>query len=160
MCPLTHESGFRFLWEVDNNSKRLYTILMPKLDMIGLVVEDIPTSLRFYRRLGLDVPEPDAGEPYVETTLPGGIRLSWNAAAMIKEIAGESWTPPTGQRMGLAFLCDTPAQVDELHSDLVASGYRSEREPWNAFWGQRYAQVVDPDGMVVDLFAPLSQSPQ
>ena len=27
--------------------------------------------------------------------------------------------------------------------------------PWDAFWGQRYAQVKDPDGNVVDLFAPL-----
>ncbi|MFL6036949.1 MAG: glyoxalase, partial [Gaiellaceae bacterium] len=28
-------------------------------------------------------------------------------------------------------------------------------EPFDAFWGQRYATVVDPDGNAVDLFAPL-----
>jgi len=26
---------------------------------------------------------------------------------------------------------------------------------WNAFWGQRYACVLDPDGNQIDLFASL-----
>jgi uncharacterized glyoxalase superfamily protein PhnB len=29
------------------------------------------------------------------------------------------------------------------------------RSPFDAFWGQRYATVLDPDGNTVDLFAPL-----
>ena len=28
-------------------------------------------------------------------------------------------------------------------------------EPFDAFWGQRYATVRDPDGNAVDLFAAL-----
>ncbi len=28
------------------------------------------------------------------------------------------------------------------------------KEPWNALWGRRYTQAKDPDGNVVDLFAP------
>jgi hypothetical protein len=28
-------------------------------------------------------------------------------------------------------------------------------KPWDAFWGQRYAVVHDPDGNGVDLLAPL-----
>jgi uncharacterized glyoxalase superfamily protein PhnB len=38
---------------------------------------------------------------------------------------------------------------------LVAAGYEGKKEPYDAFWGQRYANVVDPDGNVVDLFAAL-----
>ena len=38
---------------------------------------------------------------------------------------------------------------------LVAAGHRSHRAPWDAFWGQRYATVLDPDGNAVDLFAAL-----
>ncbi len=34
-------------------------------------------------------------------------------------------------------------------------GTEGHKEPWDAFWGQRYAQAKDPDGNVVDLFAPL-----
>jgi uncharacterized glyoxalase superfamily protein PhnB len=57
--------------------------------------------------------------------------------------------------VGICFLCDSPAEVDKTHADLVAAGYRSHKDPWDAFWGQRYASVVDPDDNVVDLFAPL-----
>jgi hypothetical protein len=28
--------------------------------------------------------------------------------------------------------------------------------PYDAPWGQRYATVLDPDGNIVDLFAPLA----
>jgi hypothetical protein len=33
--------------------------------------------------------------------------------------------------------------------------YEGYREPWDAFCGQRYAMVKDPDGNPVDLFASL-----
>jgi uncharacterized glyoxalase superfamily protein PhnB len=37
---------------------------------------------------------------------------------------------------------------------LAALGH-GRKEPWDAFWGQRYAVVADPDGNHVDLYAPL-----
>jgi hypothetical protein len=33
-------------------------------------------------------------------------------------------------------------------------GYEGHKPPWDAFWGQRYAVIRDPDGNTVDLFAP------
>ena len=65
------------------------------------------------------------------------------------------WVPPVGHRMGLAFECASPAEVDAAHRRLVDAGFASKKEPWDAFWGQRYAQLVDPDDNVVDLFAQL-----
>jgi uncharacterized glyoxalase superfamily protein PhnB len=38
---------------------------------------------------------------------------------------------------------------------MVESGAGEHKEPWDGFWGQRYAQLKDPDGNVIDLFAPL-----
>lgn len=125
-----------------------------QLDMIGLVVEDIAASVAFYRTLGMEISEPDTSEPYAEVELRGGIRLSWNTVAMMREIQGH-WEPPVGHRMGLAFLYDSPAEVDATYATVVAAGYGGVKEPWDAFWGQRYAQVADPDGNLVDLFAPL-----
>ena len=55
----------------------------------------------------------------------------------------------------LAVACDSPAEVDEVYHQLVATGVEPVREPWDAFWGQRYARVLDPDGNTVDLYAPL-----
>lgn len=126
-----------------------------KLDMIGIVASDIDASLAFYRLLGLDAPESANGEDYVEMTLPGGIRLSWNSLELTKQLE-PNWVEPKGQRIGLAYLFDNPDEVNKRYAVLTAAGYEGHKEPWDAFWGQRYAQVADPDGNIVDLFAPLS----
>jgi uncharacterized glyoxalase superfamily protein PhnB len=124
-----------------------------RLDMIGLTVADIGRSLAFYRTLGLDTPTGWEG-PYVEITLDSGVRMSWNDVEMMKTLP-YGWEPPVGHRMGLAFLCDSVEDVDARWARLVEAGYESVAEPFDAFWGQRYALVHDPDGNVVDLFFPL-----
>jgi catechol 2,3-dioxygenase-like lactoylglutathione lyase family enzyme len=130
--------------------------MQARLDMIGLVVQDMGRSLAFYRRLGLAVPAEADREPHVETTLPGGLRLAWDTVETVRSFDPD-WTAPSGSpRVGLAFLCDSPADVDRAFAELVAEGYEGHKEPWDAFWGQRYAMVHDPDGNSVDLFAPLS----
>ena len=128
---------------------------MPVLpDMIGLTVRDMAASLRFYRLLGLNIAEGKEDEAYVEVITPNGYRISWNTVEMVKGFDPD-WEEPVGQRIGLAFKCGSPAEVDALHERVVAAGYQSHKAPWDAFWGQRYAVVVDPDGSKVDLFAPL-----
>jgi uncharacterized glyoxalase superfamily protein PhnB len=56
--------------------------------------------------------------------------------------------------VALAFRCPDPAGVDVKYEELAALGF-GYKDPWDAFWGQRYASVKDPDGNQVDLFAPL-----
>ena len=123
-------------------------------DLIGIVVRDIAASLRFYRLLGLAIPPKMEAEQHVEVVLPGGFRLAWDSLEMIKSICPD-WREPVGQRMTLAFKCESPAAVDALYDRVVQSGYRGHKAPWDAFWGQRYAVIVDPDGNLVDLFAEL-----
>ena len=123
-------------------------------DMIGLIVSDVAASLRFYRTLGLDIPQGQENEPFVEIRA-NGYRISWNSAEMVKQI-DPTWTQPSGgARMELAFKCDSPADVDGTYRKATGAGYRGHKEPWDAFWGQRYAIVVDPDGNHISLFAPL-----
>jgi len=128
----------------------------PRFDLIGLVVNDIARSLAFYRKLGLDIADDIDAEDHVVATLPGGLRMAWDSVATIKSF-DSTWTPPTGggHRIGLAFVCADPAEVDRVYADLVSAGYEGHLEPWDAFWGQRYATVRDPDGNGVDLFARL-----
>jgi uncharacterized glyoxalase superfamily protein PhnB len=123
-------------------------------DMIGLTVHDMGAALAFYRHLGLDIAEGQDSEPYVEVITPNGYRISWNTVEMVKGI-DPTWVEPVGHRMGLAFKCASPAEVDALHDAVVAAGHASHKAPWDAFWGQRYAVVKDPDGNLIDLFAPL-----
>lgn len=125
-----------------------------RLDFIGITTGDLGASLRFYGLLGLSVPTPSDGEDHVECVLPNGLRIGWDTVELMKQL-DPRWVEPSGHRMGLAFLCDSPADVDAQYLSIVAAGYEGKTEPWDAFWGQRYAQVIDPDGNVVDLFAPL-----
>jgi catechol 2,3-dioxygenase-like lactoylglutathione lyase family enzyme len=130
---------------------------VPRLDVVGVIVSDLRRAVEFYRRLG--VPFPDEIDPmghgHVESPLPGGLRFTLDAEESVRSF-DPGWSPPTGgHRLAMAFLCETPAEVDRKYQELVGVGAGGYKEPWDAFWGQRYAQVLDPDGNVVDLFAPL-----
>jgi catechol 2,3-dioxygenase-like lactoylglutathione lyase family enzyme len=132
--------------------------MKPRLDLVGIVVQDMRASLDFYRLLGVSFPDGAEGDDHVEVTLEGGLRLAWDSAEVIRSIDPE-WQPPTGgPAIGLAFLCGSPEEVDAVYAEIVAAGYPAHKEPWDAFWGQRYAQVRDPDHNVIDLFAPLPRS--
>lgn len=126
---------------------------MARPDLLGIIVRDMPSSLRFYRFFGLDIPSDADQDSHVQVVLPGGFRLAWDTVELMKSVY-PSWSEPVGHRMALAFLCDSPADVDDLYNRAVAAGYDSMRVPWDAFWGQRYAVLLDPDGNLVDLFAP------
>ena len=129
---------------------------MPALfDAIGIVVADLPRSLAFYRLLGLSFPDGAESEGHVEAALPGGMRLMLDTEATVASF-DPSFRPPTGPgRIGLAFACETPADVDRVHDAVVAGGFEGVRPPFDAFWGQRYATVADPDENAIDLFAVL-----
>ena len=125
--------------------------MTPRLDAIGMVVSDMEATLAFYRLLGLD----PSGEDHVEATLPGGTRVMWDTIEVIKSFDPD-WEQPQGRgRIALAFACDSPAEVDSTYQRLVEAGHRGHKEPWDAAWGYRYAQVLDPDSNTVDLFAAL-----
>ncbi|MFO7548060.1 MAG: VOC family protein [Acidimicrobiia bacterium] len=127
---------------------------MPALDALGLVVADMPATLAFYRRLGLEIPAGADAEEHVEVAVAGGLRLMFDTVELVRSFS--EWEPASGgHRVALAFLCVSPAEVDATHDALVADGHRSHLAPFDAFWGQRYATVLDPDGNPVDLFAPL-----
>lgn len=126
---------------------------MAQPDLIGIVVRDMEASLRFYALLGLDIPAKMDAEQHVEITLPNGFRIAWDSLEMMKSIYPDWVDPVVGQRMTLAFKCSSPTEVDDLYNRVIQSGYQSYKAPWDAFWGQRYAVVIDPDGNLVDLFA-------
>ena len=126
----------------------------PRFDVVGVIVADMGRALAFYRRLGLAIPPDADDQPHVEHALPGGLRLAFDTHDTIRSF-DPSFTVPTAGGIGLAFACDSPSDVDATYSDLVGAGYAGHLPPWDAFWGQRYASLRDPDGNGVDLFAAL-----
>lgn len=125
------------------------------LNFIGLVTSDLAASLAFYRQLGLDIPDGAEAEPHVEVVLPNGMTLGWDNVETIRGFDPAYTVPSGSHRVAFAFEAGSPAEVDAVFASLTAAGHVARVEPWDAFWGQRYATIMDPDGNAIDLYAPL-----
>ena len=125
-----------------------------RLNAVGIICSDLEASLRFYRALGVPFPDYDPEVGHYDGELDG-FRLMLDSEAMMASFTPGFTSPQGNDRIGLAVECNTPLEVDATYDLLVASGFRGERQPFDAFWGQRYATVLDPDGNPVDLYATL-----
>ncbi|MFJ9313449.1 VOC family protein [Pimelobacter simplex] len=128
-----------------------------RLGFIGIVTQDLAASLAFYRDLGVPIPDDvDPASPHVDAHLEDGTALAWDTVDTIRGF-DPSYEPATGgHRIALAFDQETPAAVDTTYAAMVAAGHTGHIAPWDAFWGQRYATLLDPDGNSVELFALLA----
>lgn len=125
----------------------------PQFDAIGIVSKDLNRSVEFYKLVGVPEPSEKEGQHW-ESTLPNGLRLMFDHIDLIKQIMPD-YAAPVGHRMGLAFKCNSADEVNATFKAVVDAGFDSKIEPFDAFWGQRYATLIDPDGNLVDLFAAL-----
>ena len=55
---------------------------------------------------------------------------------------------------GVGFAVSSREEVDVLYSKIVAAGYVGHQVPYDAFWGQRYTVVGDPDGLAIAIASP------
>jgi uncharacterized glyoxalase superfamily protein PhnB len=124
---------------------------VPSLSAIGIVSSDLERSRAFYRLLGIEFAE---GDDHVEATMQNGLHLMLDTEDIMRSFRPE-WERETGNQVALAFACATPAEVDATYARIVEAGFDGVKEPWDAFWGMRYAQLRDPDGVGIDLHATL-----
>jgi uncharacterized glyoxalase superfamily protein PhnB len=110
-------------------------------------------SIAFYRAIGFDVADtPDEG--HIDTFLPNGVRFMLDSEDVIRSFMPD-WQREDGNQLSIALECESPAEIDEVYARVIAAGFDGEMEPWDAFWGQRYAILIDPDGVRVSLYAAL-----
>jgi catechol 2,3-dioxygenase-like lactoylglutathione lyase family enzyme len=132
----------------------------PILDQLNLVVADVATSVEFYRLLGLTIPDtaPEWQLHHRSATLPGGIDLDFDSLEFAA-VWDRGW--PAG-RVGaggvIGFRLSSREDVDATYARVIAAGYGAQQEPYDAFWGARYAIVEDPDGNAVGLMSPIDPS--
>ena len=110
-------------------------------------------TLEFYRRLGVEITDnapPPWDRHHRNAVVPESSTLDFDLDSA--EFARHWGFDGTGPVLG--FLFESRDAVDAAYADLVAAGYRGEREPWDAFWGARFAIVLDPDGNGVALMSP------
>lgn len=123
-----------------------------KLNAVGVTTSDMRKAIAFYSLLGFDFSDINAEEDHVEPkTPPGSARLMIDAKKIVEGIIGTK--PEPGNHSAFALQYDSAKQVNEVAEKVKNAGFTVVKEPWDAFWGQRYAVVEDPDGYKVDLYA-------
>lgn len=120
------------------------------LDAIGLVSDNVDASKAFYQLLGLTLKE--VGQGHYEAVTDSGIRLMVDTVDLMKTV-NPKWVKPEGSKVALCFKQHSVAAVDTCYQQLINAGAVGQNPPWDAFWGQRYACVLDPDGNQVEIFA-------
>jgi predicted lactoylglutathione lyase len=119
---------------------------------LNLIVTDLDATLAFYRRLGLQIQAtPDA--VHAEASLPGGLSIEWDTADSAA-LWDSGSRRGTGGSVVIGFAVASRPEVDVLYTELTAAGYHGHQQPYDAFWGARYAIIDDPDGNGVGLMSP------
>jgi len=134
----------------------------PELDQLNFITRDIDATIAFYRRLGVPVSDsggdwpPGSGARHVEIAMGNGMSLELDNSVSgsvwhrgVREAAAED--RPT---VVFGFSLASREAVDETYAELVAAGAVGRQEPYDAFWGARYAVVTDPDGHDIGLMSP------
>jgi len=128
----------------------------PILGGFNLVVNDMDAAVAFYRLLGLDIPDRDPAwdEHHRSVTMPNGTDFDLDSATFARQ-----WDRGWHGGMGVvASPVSSRDAVDQLYAELTGAGYAGQQEPYDAFWGARYAIVEDSDGNAVGLMSPIDAS--
>ncbi len=125
----------------------------PVLSQLNLAARDMDATAAFYRRLGLPVTVNDGGY-HAEAALPNGMMIEWDTTQFVSQWDA-AWAGGTGGSTVLGFTLPTREAVDDVYADLTSAGYPGHQQPYDAFWGARYAIVDDPDGNPVGLMSPV-----
>lgn len=129
----------------------------PHLNTIAIVVSDLPATLQFYRLLGLNIPEGREYEYYVECVSPNASTILFISKRNMLKL-NPNWQDNHGKGgIGLHFKFDKVDELEKVYNSLMDTGYKSVLTPCNTKWGERFAEVLDPDGNIVSLFAHLKQ---
>jgi uncharacterized glyoxalase superfamily protein PhnB len=84
--------------------------------------------------------------------VPDGADLHFDSTEFAHHWA-KGWT--TGARVVVGFKVASREEVDAIYSDLTGAGCRGQHEPYDAFWGARYAIIEDPDGNAAGIMSPV-----
>jgi predicted lactoylglutathione lyase len=123
-----------------------------ELYMVGVIVEDMPRSVEFYRRLGVAIPDGSENKQHVEVKM-SGLTFFLNAKSL-----NARWDPAKteasgGYRIILEFYLKTIEQVDAKYAELTGFGYKAHHPPFKPSNDLYFAMVDDPDGNTILLSA-------
>ena len=127
-------------------------------NQVNLVVSEMDAAIAFYRLLGVDLDPstdqwpPGTGARHVHAHhQPDAADFDLDNQAMARLWGHDALAAGAAV---LGFALPSSDAVDEKYRELVEAGYAGRKEPYDAFFGARYAIVDDPDGRPVGLMGP------
>jgi predicted lactoylglutathione lyase len=128
-----------------------------QLSMVVLEVRDLEASIRFYRALGLAIPDPTSDRPIVVHRMASGV--SQLLTTRFASVYDPAWSRPAGgYQQLLEFFVGDDALVESTFRQLTDLGYHGRMPPTQTA-GPFAAMVDDPDGNVVLLTSDAAASP-
>jgi catechol 2,3-dioxygenase-like lactoylglutathione lyase family enzyme len=127
-------------------------------NQVNLVVHDMQASVDFYERLGVPIAPTDERwtRHHRNAARDDPVDLDLDSIVFARQW-DEGW--PDGETgVVLGFRVDSAEAVDAIYSELTGAGFVGQQAPYDAFFGARYAVVLDPDGNAVGLMGPRDRS--
>jgi catechol 2,3-dioxygenase-like lactoylglutathione lyase family enzyme len=128
-----------------------------RLDQVNIVTRDVGASRAFYTRLGVDFgsdDDPVWAAHHVSARSADGLPLDVDLdSTTFAAKWNRGW--PGGPGIVLGFKVESRQAVDDLVAALAADGATIQQEPYDAFWGARYAVLSDPDGNGVGIMSEI-----
>lgn len=128
-----------------------------RFDQINVVVPDVAAASRFLRSLGADVPTLDdewADWEAHHHSLPTADAF---AADLDSSAFATHWGGLPSDFAGVVvnLRTDDRKTVDVAFTEALGLGAKSLRDPYDAFWGARYAVMQAPGPLIVGIMSPV-----
>lgn len=123
-----------------------------RLDGFGLLVNDMPTMIRFYRDvLGFEITEDENAEN-VYLIKDGTLFMLYERKNFEKMTSRKyEYIKGLNGHFEIALYVDTFEEVDKAYDDAVSKGAVSVLAPENEPWGQRTCYIADPEGNLIEI---------
>ena len=123
-----------------------------RLDVFGLLVNDMGTMIRFYRDvLGFEIREAeDASNVYL--VKDGTLFLLYGRSDFEKMTNRKyEYVKGLNGHSEIALYVDTFGEVDAAFGTAVENGAKPVLEPTTEPWGQRTCYIADPEGNLIEI---------
>jgi uncharacterized glyoxalase superfamily protein PhnB len=130
------------------------------LKKVNIVAEHYEETLEFYRLLGLNIPEVLA--KHANTKHAPALNEDASFAIDNSELANiynAGWRKGKSRKsVLLTAQVSSRNDVDQTFNSLIAAGHAAVQVPYDAFWGARYAIVMDPEGNWVGIESAMDET--
>jgi catechol 2,3-dioxygenase-like lactoylglutathione lyase family enzyme len=117
--------------------------MLRALNLLGLYVKDVETSVSFYKELGFELVSNDGSVAEVKLS---NMRVQFVAQETAKEQSKSFQEDAFGEPKGTGLYINIEVDdADDYFKQLKEAGIAPSTEPKNWPWGQREFVVRDPD---------------